>query len=458
LKKKHIHLVGIAGISMSGIARALLIKGYNVSGSDLRENHLLDELKELGADIFTGHDKKNVHNADALVVSSAIPEDNPELRYAEQNNIKIYKRAEMIASMMEDKKGIAISGTHGKTTTTSMISLILREGKLDPTIFLGGELKAIGGNVYIGNGEYFVTEADESDGSLLYFNPEFVVVTNMELDHHDFYSSKQKLVDTFKEFINRVSKRGKAVLCSEDKALMNIVDKDDDRILTYGFNQGNIRARDIKLLPFGSYFDVYYTEKKLGSINLQIPGEYNILNALAAIAIGMFTGLSFTVIKRAIESFSGVHRRFEKKGLIDNILIIDDYAHHPTEIKETLKAAKNTGYERVIAIFQPHRYSRTLHLFDEFVKAFDRADHLIITSIYGAGETPIHGVDSKGLADAIAKRGTVDVDYIESVKDIPYYLKTIIRSKDLVITIGAGNVYEVGENLITDMNKYKEMA
>ncbi len=458
MSKKHIHLIGIGGISMSGIAEILLSSGYKVSGSDLKDSHLLERLRRGGARIFIGHSAEYVRGAELVVVSNAIPDDNPELQFSRENEIPVLKRAQMIAKFMDSKKGIAISGTHGKTTTTSMISTILKESGQDPTVLVGGELDKIGGNVHLGKGDYLVTEADESDGSLLYFNPQIAVLTNVELDHQDYYDSREKLLNTFKQFIGKVSEEGKIILCAEDENLMKLLDESDCRFFTYGFDKGKLRATDIQLLPFGSYYNLVYGEQKLGEINLNVPGKHNILNSLAAIAVGLYIGLSFTSIKEAIEQYSGVGRRFEKKGLVENILIIDDYAHHPTEIKATLQAAHNTGYERIVAVFQPHRYSRTQFLLNDFSESFDLVDHLIITDIYGAGEKPIPGVKAEDLARMIAKKGEIKVDYIAEIKDIAVYLKKIIRPKDLVLTMGAGDVYRVGELLLERMRKAKEMA
>ncbi|MFW5998231.1 MAG: UDP-N-acetylmuramate--L-alanine ligase [Bacillota bacterium] len=449
MENKHIHLIGIGGISMSGIAQILVEQNFKVTGSDLNYNKMIDKLINKEIEISIGHSADNVKGADLVVYSSAIPENNVELKYARKHGIPVMKRAQFIARLMNDKKGIAISGTHGKTTTTALISSLLKKGGLDPTILLGGQLGDIG-NAYNGNGEYFVTEADESDGSLLYFDPDIVIVTNIELDHHEYYNNKEELLSVFGEFVNKVPKNGKAILYCEDNNIQNLVNNNNFNQLTYGLHKGAIRAVDINLLPFGSYFTVKYNQKRLGEINLQIPGKYNIKNALAAIATGMFVGLSFGKIKEIIESFTGVKRRFEKIGLLDDILVVDDYAHHPTEIKETLKAAKNTGYQRLIAVFQPHLYSRTKHLLDEFSRSFALVDKLIITDIYGAREDPMKGVNSRKLVNLIKKNSDTEVEYIKSFSDIIKYLKTILQPKDLFLTIGAGDVYKIGEQLVKE--------
>jgi len=453
-----VHFIGIGGISMSGIAEILLEKGNTVSGSDLSNSHLLDILREKGAEIFIGHDANNVKDADLVVISNAIPEINPELIFARENNIAVYKRAEMLAELMKDQKGIAISGTHGKTTTTSMAATILMEGNQDPTILVGGELDSIGGNYYLGKGEYLLTEADESDGSFLYYQPEVVVVTNVEMDHQDFYDTEEKLLTTFKKFLQKIPKDGKSIVCAEDETLMSLVNVNDKKVVTYGINKGDIQAKDCELYPFGSIYKLFVNEKEICEINLQIPGRHNVLNSLAAIAVAIHSGMSYEQIKSGIDKYAGVHRRFEKKGLLGDILIVDDYAHHPTEIEATMKVAKNTGYERVIAIFQPHRYSRTKHLMKNFDRSFEFVDHLIITDIYSAGEEKIPGVNAEDLSKSIAKSNSFPVDYIADLDDVVKYLTKIVRSKDLVITIGAGDVYRVGELFIDKVRKSKEMA
>lgn len=459
MEKKKVHFVGIGGISMSGIAEILLGKGYHVSGSDQKDSHLLDKLKDLGAEIYIGHHPGNIKDAEVLVVSSAISETNPELKYARKKGLKIMKRAEMIAELMKGLRGIAVAGTHGKTTTTSMTASVLLEGGADPTILLGGELDIIGGNSYSGKGGFLLTEADESDGSFLYYDPEIIVITNIEMDHHDYYSSEEKLMETFRKFLERLPEEGKAVVCAEDDNLMSLVDKKDKRVLSYGIGKGKIQALDYQLFPFGSIYTLAAEGQELARINLKMPGRHNILNSLAAATVGLETGMSIQSIKRGLENYNGVRRRFEKKGLLGDILVVDDYAHHPTEIEATLKVAKNTGYERVIAVFQPHRYSRTQHLFNEFLDCFEGVDHLIITDIYSAGEKPIAGVDSEKLARQIARKNKFPVDYIARREDLVLYLEKIAKNRDLIITLGAGDVYKIGEMFIANWKKKaREMA
>jgi len=458
-KIKRIHFVGIGGISMSGIAEMLAHKGYQVSGSDLKDSHLLDKLREKGVKIYIGHDKDNVQDADLLVISSAIPETNPELKDARDRGLPVLKRAEMLAEIMKGMRGIAIAGTHGKSSTTAMTAALLLEGKKDPTIMLGGELDLIDGNVYLGQGEFLLTEADESDGSLLYYNPEIVAITNLELDHLDYYGSESKLLGTFEEFLQKIPQKGKIILNAEDEKLMGLISEADSRLLTYGIEKGTIQAKETKLYPFGSIFSLTKEGEMIDTINLQVPGRHNILNSLAAIAIALETGVKPEDIKRGIEKYTGIKRRFEKKGLLGDILVIDDYAHHPTEIAATIKSARNTGYERVIAVFQPHRYTRTRDFMQEFIHCFEGVDHLIITEIYSAGEKALPGIDGKRLSEEIARKNSFPVDFIAEKEDVVDYLTRIVRSKDLVITMGAGDVYEIGNLFLEKMKKKaKEMA
>src|SRR5690554_3442255 len=376
-KEKHFHLIRIGGISMSGIAEMLLKKGYQVSGSDIKDSQKLKKLRSLGAKIHIGHCSANSTNADLVIYSSAIKSNNPEIKFARKQGIPVIKRAQMLAKLMKDKDGIAVAGTHGKTTTTSMIATLLIEGGIDPSILIGGNLDIIEGNSYLGRGKYFLTEADESDGSFLFYNPKVVTVTNIEMDHHDYYGTRDNLIETFRKFIYSIPENGTAILCVDDDNIMEIIKPENNRFLTYGIKKGILRADDCKVMPFGSYYNLIYKDKLLGEIKLQVPGQYNILNSLAAVGVGLYTGMEFKDIKRGLEKYRGVKRRFEKKGMVDNILVIDDYAHHPTEIRATLKAARNTGFNRIIGIFQPHRYSRTKFMMEDFSRSFTLVDHLI---------------------------------------------------------------------------------
>lgn len=450
MTKEKIHLIGIGGISMSGIARILLKRGYQVSGSDIKNSSVLENLKEMGADIYIGHAPDNIKMVERVVVSNAVPEDNIELKYARGQKLPVHDRAEMIDRLMEDYRGIAISGTHGKTTTTSLVTSLLLQGGLDPGVMLGGNMDILSGNARNGQGEFFVTEADESDGSLLYYNPEVAVITNLELDHHDFYDREEKLKKFFAYFLKKVAPEGKIIAPTDDKLLAEILDKNDPRVSTYGLNKGDLAAHNIRLAPFKSFYTVYFKENKLGEIMLPIPGVYNILNSLAAVAVAFYTGLEFGEIKKYLAEYKGVKRRFEKKGFLGDIPVVDDYAHHPTEIKAVLKTAQNTEYNRIIAVFQPHRYSRTRHLMKELSCSFKYADKLIMTEIYAADEKPSSEVSAEKLAEMTAENSDSDVEFIVDFEDIKSRLKEIIQPGDLLITLGAGDVTEIGDELLSE--------
>ncbi|MCK4259020.1 MAG: UDP-N-acetylmuramate--L-alanine ligase [Halanaerobiales bacterium] len=446
---KKIHFIGIGGISMSGIASILLDLGFEVSGSDLKDSPLLRDLEKKGAQVFVGHDEVNLKNPDEVVVTAAIPPTNVELMKARELGIPIVKRAQMIARLMNYKKGIAIAGTHGKTTTTSMVSLLLDKIGLDPTVLIGGELNDIGGNAKLGQGEYLITEADESDGSFLYFEPLVSVVTNIESDHMDYYGTEENLKDTFIKFLEKVPSNGVKIVCWDDPVIRSLVNADDANLMTYGSRDDCVvQMKDTKFFPQHTEVEVYYKGSLQGQLILQVPGLHNVYNSLAAVAVGFYLGYSFDEIAQYLGQFKGVHRRFEKKGLVNDVLVVDDYAHHPTEIKMSLKAAKQRGKNRVIAIFQPHRYSRTLHLKDDFSKSFSDADTIIMTGIYSAGEKPIKGVDGHDLAQLTEQYENRPVKYFSNLEGIAEYLSDIVQPGDLVITLGAGDIYQVGEELL----------
>ncbi len=446
---KKIHFIGIGGISMSGIASILLDLGFEVSGSDLKDSSLLRDLQKKGARVFIGHDARNLEQPDEVVVTAAIPSTNVELIKARELGIPIVKRAQMIARLMQYKKGIAIAGTHGKTTTTSIVSLLLNKAGLDPTVLIGGELNDIGGNAKLGQGEYLVTEADESDGSFLYFEPLVSVVTNIEPDHMDFYGTEDNLKETFVKFLNKVPDNGAKIVCWDDSVVRSLVNPEDANLVTYGSRDDcMIQMKDVKFYQEHTEVEVYYKGQRQGKMILSVPGIHNVYNSLAALGVGFYLGYSFEELAQYIIQFAGVQRRFEKKGFVNDVLVVDDYAHHPTEIKMALKAARQRGSNRVIAIFQPHRYSRTLHLKDEFSKSFSDADMIVMTGIYSAGEKPIEGVDGRELAEMTAEYEKRSVKYFTDLEGIAAYLADIVEPGDLVMTIGAGNVYEVGEELV----------
>lgn len=444
-----IHLIGMGGISMSGIASILLDLGYEVSGSDLKDSSLLHLLEKKGAKVFVGHDANNLDHPDEVVITSAIPPTNVELVKAKEQGIPIVKRAQMIARLMELKKGIAIAGTHGKTTTTSMVSLILDKAGLKPTILVGGELTDIGGNAKLGGGEYLVTEADESDGSFLYYEPLISVVTNIEPDHMDYYGTEENLRNTFAEFLKKVPDHGAKIVCWDDPVIRSLVDPTEPNVITYGTREDSIiRISDVKFETDHTDIQVQYRGTNLGKVRLRVPGMHNVLNAMAALGVGLFLGMSFEQATQFLGEFGGVHRRFDIKGLVNDILVVDDYGHHPTEIKATLKAAKQRRRKRTICVFQPHRYSRTLHLKEEFSQSFSDADVIILTGVYSAGEAPISGVDGKMIAELTERYENRPVTYFSTLEEIPEYLAKIAVPGDLVLTLGAGDVYKVGERLV----------
>ncbi|MFO7815358.1 MAG: UDP-N-acetylmuramate--L-alanine ligase [Halanaerobiales bacterium] len=452
MKFEKVHIVGIGGISMSGIAKILLNRKYKVSGSDIKNNRQTKILKNRGAEVFIGHKKSNLKNVDLLVYTNAVDENNIELKEARTQDIKIYKRAEFIANLFEDKETIAVTGTHGKTTTTSMLSSIFIDSKLDPSIMIGGNLDIIGGNIKIGEGKYFITEADESDGSLTFFKPKHAVITNIELDHFNYYKSEAALIKKFKEFIQKIPEDGSLVIWGKvlnDYPQLKELDID---YYTFGFDDEIFSAKNINLESYKSSFELYINNEKVDEITIKIPGVHNILNALASFAVSHIVDIDKEDIKEGLYKYQGVRRRFEKKGKFNNAVIIDDYAHHPTEIISTIKTACRIDPEKLYIIFQPHRYSRTANLMDEFSKSFDEADELILTDIYSASEDPIKNVNSKNLYELIKKRiYTHDLDlevkYISNFREIEGYLSQKLQPKDMLLTIGAGNVYKIGETL-----------
>lgn len=457
-EKGPFHFIGIGGISMSGIARLLLQLGYSVSGSDLTDSPLLEGLRQYGARIEIGHDPAHLQDARVCVVSSAIPSHNVELKAAQDQGLPVWPRAQMIARLMEKKQGVAIAGTHGKTTTTSMISLLLEHVGMDPTVLIGGELNDLGGNAKLGAGDLLITEADESDGSLLYFHPHMAVITNIELDHPDFYTSQSMLDDVFSRFIDQV--RGPLIVCADDKGIERLLEEKSlsSPVLQYGMKKGDLKVESVEMLPFSSRIVVQYQGKRLGRIHLQVPGIHNINNALAVLGVGLSLGLSFKELKEGLELYVGVQRRFERKGEEDGVLVIDDYAHHPTEIRATLEAAFQCEPNRIIAVFQPHRYSRTYHLIEEFSQAFQRADQVIITSIYGAGEEPIPHVSGEGLARRMQSNGQNNVTYIDDRKDIAGFLASRRKKGDLILTMGAGDIHKTGTEFLSLMHSVQSQS
>jgi UDP-N-acetylmuramate--alanine ligase len=449
-KKYHIHFVGIGGIGMSGIAELLINLGYTVSGSDLRTSDITDRLQKLGGVIYRGHAEDQIRGADVVVISSAVSATNQEVMAAEQNSIPVIPRAEMLAELMRLKYSIAIAGAHGKTSTTSIISTVLAEGNLDPTVVIGGKLKSIGTNAVLGQGDFIVAEADESDGSFLKMSPAIAVITNIDREHLDFYADLSSIKTAFLKFIERIPFYGLAVLCLDNEHIQDLLPRIKKRFTTYGMSsQADIQARNVKFEGLKTRFDAYHRGEKLGRIHLNLPGIHNIYNAMASIAVGLELSIPFQVIKSALEKVEGVQRRMEIKGKINGITVIDDYGHHPTEIKITLQAVKEAWPDqRKVVVFQPHRYTRTQALFNEFTRSFYQSDVLLVLPIYSAGEAVIEGVDGHDLCEKIMAHGHKEVTCCDGIEDAVAKLREIAKPGDLVLTLGAGDVWKVGEKLL----------
>jgi len=453
-KAKHIHFVGIGGIGMSGIAELLINLGYKVSGSDLRNTAVTKNLGRLGGHIYKGHKKENVEGADVVVYSSAVGPDNPEIVGAKNQYIPAIPRAEMLAELMRLKYGVAIAGAHGKTTTTSMVASILTAGHLDPTVVIGGRLDIWGGsNAKLGQGDILVAEADESDGSFLALSPSMAVVTNIDREHMEHYGSIEAIRETFISFINKVPFYGTSILCLDNEEIQRIIPRLKKRHLTYGMtSQADLRGKDPEKEGLGVSFEVIHHDRSLGRIAVGMPGEHNVLNALAAVAVGLELDLDIEVIKQGLKSLGGLARRFQVKGEQNDILVLDDYGHHPTEIIATLKTVKECWPERrLVVAFQPHRYTRTQALFDRFVISFNDSDILIVSSIFPAGEDAIDGVSAELLARSIKEHGHRDVISCPREEDVLSSLLAVVRPGDLVMTLGAGSIYKQGDRLLSEL-------
>lgn len=446
-KQYHIHFVGIGGIGMSGIAELLLNLGYKVSGSDLRLSDITAHLQTLGGTVHEGHDGSRIAGADVVVVSSAIDHANPEVQAALKASVPVIPRAEMLAELMRLKYSIAIAGAHGKTSTTSLVASVLAAGELDPTVVIGGKIKGIGANAVLGKGDYIVAEADESDGSFLKFSPAIAVVTNIDREHLDFYADLDAIKQVFLDFIDRIPFYGLAVLCMDNEAVQDLLPRVRKRFVTYGMNpQADLQARDVVCQGLQSRFTVVQGSETLGQVALNLPGMHNVYNALAAIAVGLELGIAFDRIQSALAGVQGVQRRLEIKGETGGVTVVDDYGHHPTEIKTTLEAMETAWPgRRKVVVFQPHRYSRTRALFDEFARSFYRSDILLLLPIYAAGEQPIEGVHSGLLCESIQAHGHKDVTCVETMEQALAVLAERVTSGDVVLTLGAGNVYRLGE-------------
>jgi len=450
-KYQHIHFVGIGGVGMSGIAEVLLTLGYRVTGSDARRSETVERLERLGAKVYVGHAAAQVEGAHVVVSSSAVARDNVEVAAARQRGIPVIARAEMLAELMRLKYGIAIAGTHGKTTTTSMVAAVLATGGFDPTVVVGGRVHGLGTNARLGQGEFLVAEADESDGSFLKLTPTIAVVTTVDAEHLDHYPDLDAIVAAFLAFANKVPFYGAVVVCLDDPNLQRMIPRMmDKRVVTYGLEAGaDVTARRLQFAEMRSTCEVVHRGVSLGTMNLQIPGRHNVLNALAATAVALDLEMPFPKIQTALAGFAGVQRRFQVRGIARDVLVVDDYGHHPAEIRATLAAAKAGFDRRVITVFQPHRYSRTQHLRDDFLTAFYQSDVLIVMDIYAAGEAPIPGVHARDLADGIAAHGHREVLYLGGDRAaIIDYLCESTRAGDLVLTLGAGDVGQLGGELL----------
>ncbi|HTY44900.1 MAG TPA: UDP-N-acetylmuramate--L-alanine ligase [Patescibacteria group bacterium] len=450
----HYHLIGIGGIGMSGIAQLLLKRGVTVTGSDVKENRITQDLRRKGARIFIGHDAKNACGADAVVYSSAIAQDNPEMVQANLQGSRLLKRAQALAELMQGKTVVTIAGSHGKTTTTSLVSYLLLEAGLAPTAAIGGVFRNIDTNAYFGDGDFFVAEADESDASFLCYHPKYSIVTNIDREHLDHYGDFRREVETFREFINLTDTAGCVFYCNDDPSLRKIMKDYRYGCVSFGLTEeAQIYASGIQLQGFHSQFDCVYKGKAVGHFEIALAGMHNVSNSLAVIALGLELGIAFETIQRTLIGYKGAGRRFEVKFCAHKCLVIDDYAHHPTEIRATLAAAKNLQYGRLIAVFQPHRYTRTRLLLDEFGRSFDAADYVIVTDIYAASEAPIEGVNAAGVCDAIrAAAPGKKVCYMPKA-DIVEHVLGMLRTGDLVIILGAGDIVKTAEEIAVKMEQ-----
>ena len=448
-KIQRIHFVGIGGIGMSGIAEVLLNLGYKVSGSDLKAGPTTQRLEKLGGKVSIGHAAENVADADVVVVSSAVRPDNVEGVEAKKRQIPVIPRAEMLAELMRLKYGVAVAGSHGKTTTTSMIATVLGHAGYDPTVVIGGRLNAIGSNARLGKGDFLVAEADESDGSFLKLSPTIAVITNIDREHLDHYADLAEIQEAFVTFANKVPFYGATVLCLEDPHVQAIIPRIERRIVAYGLSsQADLAASDVQFENFGSSYTLQRHGERLGAIRLQIPGLHGILNSMAAAASGFELEISFEKISQALAAFQNADRRFQIKGEKRGVLVVDDYGHHPTEILATLGAARRSTDRRIVVVFQPHRYTRTVALEEEFTRAFNHAAVLVLLPIYAAGEHPLPGVTAERLAAQINKFGHRDVNYAESFEEAQRILEEKLREGDLLITLGAGDVWKIGDEFL----------
>jgi len=448
---QHIHFIGIGGIGMSGIAEVLLNLGYQVSGSDLKETEITRRLQSLGGEIAYGHKGEHIQGAEVVVISSAVRPDNPEVLAARQALLPVIPRAEMLAELMRLKYGVAVAGSHGKTTTTSMVANVLAYGGLDPTVIIGGRLDKWGSNARLGQGAFLVAEADESDGSFLHLSPSIAVVTNIDLEHLDYYKDLDQIQETFLDFLGRLPFYGLAILCLDDPNLPSLIPKLKKRYRTYGLTaQADIQARDINQKGLSTQYRLYNAGKDWGEIHFKLPGLHNVYNSLAAIAVGFELEVPFNRIQEAFDSLEGVQRRFQVRGEYCGAIVMDDYGHHPTEIRATLNAVRGCWPDhRIVVVFQPHRFSRTKALFDEFTTSFYQADCLLLLPIYAASEDPIEGINSEYMMEGIKGKGHREVRLFSNQAEVISSLQEMLKAGDVLVTLGAGDVWKIGQEIVS---------
>jgi UDP-N-acetylmuramate--alanine ligase len=458
-RTRHIHFVGIGGIGMSGIAELLANLGYTVSGSDAKRSPMTDRLARLGVDVHEGHDAANVGESDVVVVSSAIRPDNPEVVEARRLRVPVIPRAEMLAELMRLRYGIAVAGSHGKTSTTSMIALVLERAGLDPTAVIGGRLSAFGSNARLGRGDYMVAEADESDGSFLRLTPALAVITNVDREHLDHYGDFDHLCQAFVDFADRVPFYGAVIACADDRELRQLIPRFTRRVVTYGIDaaEADLVGEDVRLEAFGARCRVVKhahdgSREALGEVHLRVPGRHNLLNALATVVVGLELDLAFDRVASALAQFQGAERRFQLLGEVDGTVVVDDYGHHPTEIAAVVAAARADANRRLVIVFQPHRYSRTAQLWQEFAAVLGGADEVVLTDVYAAGEDPLPGVGVELIADAMREGSHVPVHVVVPLDAIAPYVARLARPGDLVITLGAGSIGTVGERILHELD------
>jgi UDP-N-acetylmuramate--alanine ligase len=459
-KPQHVHFTGIGGIGMSGLAEVLLNLGYRITGSDLRLTPITDRLQSLGATIFEGHSALNIEGAKAVVVTSAATPDNPEILAARRQGIPVIPRGELLAELMRLKYGIAIAGSHGKTTTTSMVATILGEAGLDPTVVVGGRVGTMGGsNARVGHSDFMVVESDESDGSFLKLSPIVIAVTNIDREHLDHYRDIDEIRDAFRDFVNKVPFYGAAIICLDDENVQRIMPQITRRVITYGASaQVEFQISDVNCGHLMSEFNLRRGDNRLGRFRLNVPGYHNVLNATAAVAIAIWLEVPLEKISQALATFSGVDRRFQTRGQERGVTVIDDYGHHPTEIRATLAAARLCNFRRVMAIFQPHRYTRTQALMEEFARSFNQADAVFLVDIYPASEKPIEGVTSTALAQKLRDYGHRNARYAGTIEHAVQAVLREVQGGDMVITLGAGNVWQAGDKILQALREVDDAA